>query len=735
VKKYFWLFLCASALTLQLSGSASAQPDKKDPVEPPKLKQVEPPKKEDVKAPEVKAPEKAVEKAVEKAPEKAPVPEAKAAVEEKKAEEKKDEPKFAVASDFDAAKSLLDGLKIGGDTVWVMITGMLVFFMNLGFATVESGMCRAKNCVNILSKNFIVFAVTTIGFWAIGWGIMFGNGDDWVGKSGLYAVNAGVDNSPVSTLFDGKLIADVKEATGVDLSDKEVAAKFPKLKGAVDKYAEEFLAIKSNTIDKVVDKKVVINPDTKKPEQVDVEFPVKISEEGKTFEKTYLAKEYYWGPYKGIAWPTVPLWAKFFFQLVFAGTAATIVSGAVAERIKYHAFIIFSLAMAIVIYPVVGHWVWGGGKLQSMGFLDFAGSTQVHSIGGWAALVAVIILGPRIGKYGPNGKVNAIPGHNMTAATIGCLILWFGWFGFNPGSTMSIADPGAIAEVAVTTNLAAAMATLTATITAWLLMGKPDIGMTLNGCLAGLVAVTAGCAFFTAEVSLIIGAIAGVVVVVAVISFDKCGIDDPVGATSVHLVNGVFGTLAIGIFAHPDKIYRAANPEAKAGLFYGAGTAQLMTQLTGVLYTAGYVIIVSAIVWIIIKAIFGMRVSAAEELEGLDIGEHGNEAYHGFQMISPEIMSGGVEPKSAALPKDGKKRFSVVVEGLPADKLASIWGDLCQPNKKPSPDFLAVYPKMTLLTGNKFRFIDGNPEQVSAHLAKVLQAGAGGGAVKTVVEK
>ena len=226
--------------------------------------------------------------------------------------------------------------------------------------------------------------------------------------------------------------------------------------------------------------------------------------------------------------------------------------------------------MAILIYPIVGHWVWGGGWLQSRGFLDFAGSTQVHSIGGWAALTGVLILGPRIGKYSKDGKVNAIPGHNLSMATIGCFVLWFGWFGFNPGSTMA-ADPSAISEVLVTTNAAAAAGTLSSTLVAWLLLGKPDLGMTLNGCLAGLVAITAPCAFVSVEVSVLIGLIAGVVVVLGVIFFDRVHCDDPVGATSVHLLNGVFGTICVGLFATPDRIGRAGNAAAQAGLFYGGG--------------------------------------------------------------------------------------------------------------------------------------------------------------------
>jgi len=451
-------------------------------------------------------------------------------------------------------------LKIMADTLWVMVTAMLVFFMNLGFACVESGMCRAKNAVNILSKNFIVFAVTAIGFLVLGWGIMFGNDDPAagasdggiVGKAGLLMVG-GVDNSP---------------ATGAG----------------------------------------------------------------------------YKGDYAAIRWTGVPLWAKFFFQLVFAGTAATIVSGAVAERIKYHTFIVFSFIMAIAIYPVVGHWIWGGGWLAAKwNFFDFAGSTQVHSIGGWAALTGAAILGPRLGKYGKDGKINAIPGHSLMAATIGCFVLWFGWFGFNPGSTMAV-DPGAIAEIAVTTNTAAAAATLTATLTCWLLLGKPDLGMTLNGCLAGLVAITASCAFVTVGASLIIGALAGVFVVLAVIGFDRIKIDDPVGATSVHLVNGVFGTLCVGLFAEPTRVAARCLAPANTwkGLFYGGGTEQLIGQLMGVGATAIYVLLISSVAWYVLKATLGLRVSEQEEIEGLDIGEHGMYAYP--PSLVTEGFGSGVAP-------------------------------------------------------------------------------------------
>ncbi|MFO0865316.1 MAG: ammonium transporter [Gemmataceae bacterium] len=617
--------------------------------------------------------------------------------------------------------------KVAADTLWVMITGMLVFFMNLGFACVESGFCRAKNCVNILSKNFIVFAATTIGFWAVGWGLMFSNGNEWIGKDHIFMVK-GPDNSPATSIpgFEGQLKADVKEALGIDLGNEGEAKANEKVVAAVEGYVKTFNETTSNKVKaKEKDEK---GKEVEK--EVDNKVAVKIEAGGKTLEKDYMTKDFYWGAYGGLSWPGVPLWAKFFFQLVFAGTAATIVSGAVAERIKYHSFILFSFIMAIAIYPVVGHWVWGGGILQTKGFVDFAGSTQVHSIGGWAALIAVIVLGPRIGKFGPNGKINAIPGHNITAATIGCFVLWFGWFGFNPGSTMA-ADPSAITEVAITTNLAACAATLTATVTAWIILGKPDIGMTLNGCLAGLVAITAPCAFVTAEVSILIGAIAGVVVVLAVMMFDRLRIDDPVGATSVHLVNGVFGTICVGLFSTPDRLARAGNAAFKPGLFYGGGMDQLMVQLQGVVYTAVYVMALSLVAWLVLKYTVGIRVSAEEETEGLDIGEHGNEAYFGFTMAR-EGTGTGVEPKAALLPPNAQKRFTVVLDGMPTEKIAAVWSELCQPKNKPNKEFLEVYPKMTSLVGNRFGFIDGDPSKVGTSLAKLFSKE---GAVKATIEK
>jgi ammonium transporter, Amt family len=424
-------------------------------------------------------------------------------------------------------------LKVGMDTMWVLLTASLVFFMNLGFALVESGFCRAKNTVNILSKNFIVFAISCLAFYVFGWGLMFGNGNPFMGLEGLFMLG-GADNSP---------------ATG----------------------------------------------------------------------------EAYQGAYSSIAWTGVPLNAKFFFQLVFAGTAATIVSGAVAERIKYRSFIVFSFLLVAFIYPITGHWIWGGGWLASAGFWDFAGSTVVHSVGGWAALAGVLVLGPRLGKYAADGRVTPIPPHSFTSGVIGCFVLWLGWFGFNPGSTMA-ADPNAIAHIFMTTNTAAFMGLLSATAMNWMWEGKPDLSMSVNGVLAGLVAITAPCAFVTVNASLVIGLFAGILVVVAVKMLDSLKIDDPVGAIPVHLFNGAFGTLCVGIFA-VDRITGAATGN---GLLYGGGMTLLVAQLKGIAAVGVYTMAVSLMFWMVIKYTIGLRVSKQEEIEGLDLGEHGQEAYVGF---------------------------------------------------------------------------------------------------------
>jgi Amt family ammonium transporter len=429
-------------------------------------------------------------------------------------------------------------------------------------------LCQAKNTVNILTKNFIVFAASTISFWVIGWGLMFGDGNLWMGFHGLLGLS-GPDNSPA--------------------------------------LGEAYMSM---------------NP----------------------FSATR-----YEGVYSAINWTPVPLWAKFFFQLVFAGTAATIVSGAVAERIKFGSFLVFSFLLVAFVYPISGHWIWGGGILGSTpaesgiasffgNFRDFAGSTVVHSVGGWAALAGVLVLGPRLAKY-KDGKVNAIPGHNLTSAATGVLVLWLGWFGFNPGSTMAAGNGSAIAHILVNTNMAAATGSLGALIVSWLIQKKPDLTMILNGCLAGLVAITAPCAFVTIPMGALIGLIGGGIAVLAVFFFDRIKIDDPVGALSVHLVNGIWGTLALGIFYNKEIATNVAALDT--GLSAGA---QFVAQLKGVILVGVFVFSLSYALFWAIKAAIGMRVSPEEEREGLDVGEHGQHAYPDFQINT--ISTTSHAPKS-----------------------------------------------------------------------------------------
>lgn len=324
---------------------------------------------------------------------------------------------------------------------------------------------------------------------------------------------------------------------------------------------------------------------------------------------------------------SIPLLAFLLFQTVFCATAATIVSGGMAERTKFSAYLMYSIVISAVIYPVVGHWIWGGGWLAEKGMVDFAGSTVVHSVGGWAAMVGAFLLGPRIGKYSKDGRVNAIPGHSVTLGALGVFILWFGWFGFNPGSTVSGTTPD-IAHIAVTTNLAAAAGAVLTMIVTWIRYGKPEVSMTLNGALAGLVGITAGCASVSPAGAALIGALAGVLVVFSVEFFDRVAkIDDPVGAISVHGVCGAFGTVAVGFLA------------LDGGLFYGGGADLLVTQLTGVAAVFVWTVITAFILFGAIKVTAGLRVSSQEEAEGLDIGEHGMSAYGDFVLRTTSVKS------------------------------------------------------------------------------------------------
>ena len=412
--------------------------------------------------------------------------------------------------------------KYMADTVWVLLAAFLVFFMQAGFAMVESGFTRAKNAVNILMKNLMDFSIGSVAFWAVGFAIMFGNGNWFLGLSGWF-----------------------------------------------------------------------------------------VPAESKAFAS--------------LEWSSVPTYAAWLFQLVFAATAATIVSGAMAERTRFKSYLIYTIFITGFIYPVVGHWIWGGGWLSGLGMVDFAGSTVVHSTGGWLALAGAIVLGARVGKYDANGNPRPIPGHNLPLAALGVFILWLGWFGFNPGSQMG-ADAIDISLIAVTTNIAAAGGGIAAMVTAWLMLGKPDAGMALNGALAGLVAITAPCAFVTPGSALIIGLIGGVVVVFSVLLFERIKIDDPVGAISVHGTCGALGTLLLGFFHQEQGIFFAADKGA-AFKFLGA-------QFLGVIAVFVWCMIIGLILFKLIKALVGLRVSREEELEGLDYGEHGASAYPDFTVSS-----------------------------------------------------------------------------------------------------
>ena len=412
--------------------------------------------------------------------------------------------------------------KYMADTVWVLLAAFLVFFMQAGFAMVESGFTRAKNAVNILMKNLMDFSIGSVAFWAVGFAIMFGNGNWFLGLSGWF-----------------------------------------------------------------------------------------VPAESKAFAS--------------LEWSSVPTHAAWLFQLVFAATAATIVSGAMAERTRFKSYLIYTIFITGFIYPVVGHWIWGGGWLSGLGMVDFAGSTVVHSTGGWLALAGAIVLGARVGKYDANGNPRPIPGHNLPLAALGVFILWLGWFGFNPGSQMG-ADAIDISLIAVTTNIAAAGGGIAAMVTAWLMLGKPDAGMALNGALAGLVAITAPCAFVTPGSALIIGLIGGVVVVFSVLLFERIKIDDPVGAISVHGTCGALGTLLLGFFHQEQGIFFAADKGA-AFKFLGA-------QFLGVIAVFVWCMIIGLILFKLIKALVGLRVSREEELEGLDYGEHGASAYPDFTVSS-----------------------------------------------------------------------------------------------------
>jgi len=418
----------------------------------------------------------------------------------------------ASAPDPNGARTLAKNPQAPGVYIWVLVCGFLVFFMQAGFAMVETGFCRAKNATNLMAKNLIDFVIASLVFYAIGFGFMMGkDAGGFIGTSEFFL---GGDNYDVGR---------------------------------------------------------------------------------------YL---------------------MFFWQLVFAGTAATIVSGAVAERLKFNAYLIYSLVVSLIIYPIYGHWVWGGGWLAKIGHVDFAGSGVVHTLGGFVGLAGAIVLGPRFGKFGKSGKPKAIPGHSITLAALGTFILWFGWFGFNPGSTFSGNDLR-ISVIAVNTNLAAAAGAFASLVVVYLKTKKWDVGMALNGALAGLVAITAPCAWVQGWSSIVIGFVAGCLVVASVYFWESLGIDDPVGAVSVHGINGVWGLISVGIFA--DGTYGGIT-----GLLYGGGVKQLIPQLIGAGVAVAWAFGLGLITFKLMDMVFGIRVSPEEEIKGLDVPEHGTPAYPEF---------------------------------------------------------------------------------------------------------
>ncbi|KAA3614698.1 MAG: ammonium transporter [Calditrichaeota bacterium] len=400
------------------------------------------------------------------------------------------------------------------NNVWMMVAIFLVFIMHLGFASLEAGLTRAKNTVNILFKNTAIISIGLLSYTLMGFNLMY----------------------PGEFLSGLKLLGFSGFGIGTDAA------------GITSSYNVGY---------------------------------------------TY--------------------WTDFLFQGMFAATAATIVSGAVAERIKLSSFMVFSTLYISIVYPIIGSWGWGAGWLSDLNFHDFAGSTYVHSVGGWAALAGVLALGPRHGKY-INGTIRPIMGHNMPLATIGVFLLWLGWFGFNGGSVLS-ADPGGVSFVLVTTCLAAAAGIIGAMFTSWTVQKKPDLSMVLNGSLAGLVGITAGADLVSITSAIIIGLVAGIIVVLAVELIDRLHLDDPVGAISVHLICGVWGTLAVGIFS---------------------SEFTFLTQLTGVLAAGAFSFIAAYVLFYLLKITIGIRVSLEEEMSGLDIGEHGMEAYAGFQIFTTQ---------------------------------------------------------------------------------------------------
>jgi ammonium transporter, Amt family len=597
--------------------------------------------------------------------------------------------------------------------MWTLITGFLVMFMQAGFALVETGLTRAKNVAHTMAMNVFIYAIGVLAFYFVGFGLMFGGSDaTWFGGAKLL-------NQEYTLTLMGKPFG-LFGQTGFWLA-------------------------------------------------------------GRTFDVTILT--------------------IFLFQMVFMDTAATIPTGALAERWKFLAFTIYGFFMAGLIYPIYGNWVWGGGWLAKLGqnfglghgHVDFAGSSVVHMTGGVCALAGVLIVGPRLGKYNKDGSVNVLPAHNVPMYVLGTLILAFGWFGFNPGSTLAASDLN-IGRIAVNTMLASAAGAFACTIYMWLVYKKPDVSFMCNGLLAGLVAVTAPCAFVTPIAAVLIGAVAGILVIWSALFWERImKIDDPVGAISVHGVNGAWGVLALGLLADgtygqgfnstywyrisgstetrlvqsdvelkgikpdtggtanealvklddenkekkpgeaklvaPDFLKKLApdvrlEQQGVTGLLYG-NTSQFLAQTTGMVTNVVFVLLASLLVFFLIELAVGNRVSREVELQGLDIHEMGAPGYFSTDADMPETHRPAAVPlKPVVKPAaDGRRRFTLAVEGIAPEKIATVWSELCQPTaEKPSPEFRALYAKMTTFQGNRFRFMDGNPAETADRLTRVLRS-------------
>jgi ammonium transporter, Amt family len=640
----------------------------------------------------------------------------------KKLDPKKLDAKGVVAN-LDALVAAAGRNRSAINMMWTLITGFLVMFMQAGFALVETGLTRAKNVAHTMAMNIFIYAIGVLAFYSVGFAIMFGGY-----SGGWFGNEADLLNQEFSiTIFDKQF--------------------------GLFGYTGFFLM-------------------------------------GRAFD--------------------VSVMTIFLFQMVFMDTAATIPTGAMAERWKFLAFTVYGFFMAGLIYPLYGNWVWGGGWLSKLGanfglghgHVDFAGSSVVHMTGGVCALAGVLILGPRIGKFNKDGSVNILPAHSAPMYVLGTLILAFGWFGFNPGSTLAGADLN-IGRIATNTMLASAAGAFSCTIYMWVVYKKPDLSFMCNGLLSGLVAITAPCAFVSPLAAVAIGGIAGILVIWSALFWERIvKVDDPVGAISVHGVNGAWGVLALGLLA--DGTYLAGqnnsfwyrvnetklewsdvelkevteagtntttaekalsrlekdNEEKKegqkdevpeflkklkaekklteqltgqgvTGLLYG-DTGQFKAQLVGTATNIVFVFLSSLLVFFLIEITIGNRVSPAVELEGLDVPEMGAPGYFSAESQMPELHKSSPMPmKTAAMPHpDGKRRFTLVVEGLPAEAIAKIWSDQCQPAEKPSPTFAALYAKMTTFQGNRFRFMDGDPAETATRLGRVFKTMAPDASVK-----